>query len=327
MTVEYPVLPYFRCLNEGFVALVDVMGDDSSVVQAARVSYGKGVKTTEEDERLISYLMRNRHTSPFEMVEFKFLCRMPIFVARQWIRHRTANVNEYSGRYSVMKDSFFIPHPGSIAPQSEDNKQGRVENFKDEFDRAYDWCCKQEGNAASLVEDLRKASDEPLITQRQWARREAILKHIPDGLTFAGQVNHKIREANEKAWESYQALLSLGVAKEIARVLLPLTTYTEWYWKIDLHNLLHFLRLRLDKHAQAEIRVYAEAITMFVAEKCPVVWRAFSDSLHGCMLTSQEKSAIAGSIHLDEEIVRITSQLKDDGFTDRRIKEFWEKVS
>lgn len=214
-----------QVLDKGFVRLIEVMGDDAGIVQAARVSYGKGTKSVSEDEGLIRYLMRHQHTTPFEMVEFKFHCRMPIFVARQWIRHRTANVNEVSARYSAMPDMFYEPEAELCTTQSAQNKQGgtgvQVENSAE--------------IAATFVD-----------TQKQ-------------------------------AYGQYQHYLESGMRRELARVNLPVSLYTEWYWKIDLHNLLHFLHLRMDSHAQYEIRVFAEAMASLVKPHVPLAWKAFED--------------------------------------------------
>jgi thymidylate synthase (FAD) len=210
----------FPVLDKGFVRLVDYLGGDERVVQAARVSYGTGTKTYREDAGLIDYLLRNRHTSPFEQVVLTFHVKLPIFVARQWVRHRTARLNEISGRYSVMKDDFYIPEDGDIALQSTDNKQGRGE--------------------------LLDAA-------------------------FAGEVRADLEEGQRRAYGDYTALIDMGVARELARINLPLSLYTEWYWQIDLHNLFGFLELRLDAHAQLEIRRYAEVlfeITRKVAPRC-----------------------------------------------------------
>jgi thymidylate synthase (FAD) len=239
MNEENPSFPEgaIRVLDRGFVHLVDAMGDDSSIVQAARVSYGKGTKTLSEDEGLIRYLMRHRHTTPFEMVEFKFHCRMPIFVARQWIRHRTANVNEVSARYTEMPDLFYEPAPELCTTQSAQNKQG---------------------GTGKQVEE-------------------------------AAAVARTFRETQEAAYRQYEIYLEKNMRRELARVNLPVSLYTEWYWKIDLHNLLHFLELRLDMHAQYEIRVYAEAMAEFVKKQVPVTWRAFEDyALNGVRFTAPE---------------------------------------
>lgn len=219
------------------------MGDDSSIVQAARVSYGKGTKSVNEDRGLIRYLMRHRHTTPFEMVEFKFHIKLPIFIARQWIRHRTANVNEYSGRYSEMKDDFYLPEPEQIRHQSTMNKQGRSD----------------ENLPESQVNDIRDI----------------------------------LQKNQTEAFSDYKKMLDLGLAREIARISLPVANYTEWYWKIDLHNLLHFLKLRLDSHAQYEIRVYSQIIADIVKIVTPYAWEAFEDyELNSVYLSKQELIAL-----------------------------------
>jgi thymidylate synthase (FAD) len=210
----------FPVLDKGFVRLVDYLGGDERVVQAARVSYGSGTKTYREDAGLIDYLLRQGHTSPFEQVILTFHVKLPIFVARQWVRHRTARLNEVSGRYSVMRDDFYVPVGGDIAFQSRDNKQGRGES--------------------------------------------------PDA-AFAGEVRAGLEEGQRRAYDDYSALIDKGIARELARINLPLSLYTQWYWQIDLHNLFRFLELRLDPHAQLEIRRYAEMlfeITRKVAPRC-----------------------------------------------------------
>lgn len=217
----------FKVLDHGFVRLVDYMGGDAAIVQAARVSYGEGTKKVSEDRALIRYLMRRRHTSPFEMVEFKFHVKLPIFVARQWIRHRTANVNEYSGRYSVMKEEFYIPEAKDIRFQSTVNKQGRAE------------------------------------------------EEVPDELKR--RFIDFLKRTHAASYEEYERLIDQGLARELARIGLPLSLYTEWYWKIDLHNLFHFLRLRLDPHAQLEIRQYANIMADMVKIVCPMAYEAFMD--------------------------------------------------
>lgn len=265
----------FKCLDGGFVRLVDVMGDDAAIVQAARVSYGQGTKTISEDRGLIRHLMRHRHTSPFEMVEFKFHVKLPIFVARQWIRHRTANVNEYSGRYSEMKDEFYVPDPAQIRLQSLSNRQGR--------------------------------SDEALTDSK------------------ASEIVEMFSASQQKLYEEYSSVLQAGVAREIARINLPLSSYTEWYWKIDLHNLFNFLRLRLDADAQWEIRVYAERIEEIVKPIVPLAYEAFEDySLKSITFSANELKIIKDLI---------AENLSDDtDFTKYNIKggeirEFKEKIS
>ncbi len=233
----------FPVLDKGFVRLVDYLGSDARIVQSARVSYGEGTKTFREDKGLIDYLLRNQHTSPFEQVSLTFHCKMPIFVARQWIRHRTAKLNEISGRYSVMKDEFYVPGEDAISFQSTDNKQGRSED------------------------------------------------EVPP------EVKAKVRDLLEKgqhqAFVEYEALLEEGVARELARVNLPLSLYTEWYWTMDLHNLFHFLALRLDAHAQLEIRKYAEAILEITRAVAPVAVESFENHiLGGVRFNRQELEAL-----------------------------------
>jgi thymidylate synthase (FAD) len=257
---EYPVL------DKGFVRLVDYLGSDSRIVQAARVSYGEGTKTYRQDKGLIDYLLRNNHTSPFEQVNLTFHIKMPIFVARQWIRHRTARVNEISGRYSVMADEAYIPEPGHINLQSDDNKQGRAPEAVD----------------AALQQ----------------------------------QVLDILKQDQARAFNTYHKLLDLGIARELARVDLPLSLYTQWYWQMDLHNLFHFLQLRLDSHAQYEIRVYAEVILEIVRKVCPLACDAFENfsragqgfsgtevaalksmlAGHPCPLTGREKELLEGKL-------------------------------
>ncbi len=216
----------FPVLDKGFIRLIDYNGGDARVVQAARVSYGAGTKTVREDEVLIRYLLSHKHTSPFEMVDFTWHCKMPIFVARQWVRHRTASLNEISGRYSVMRDEFYVPAFDQIKGQSKDNKQGRE------------------------IENLPKEVGEEIRTQYE-----------------AGQRN---------SYDFYQHLVEKkGLAKELARINLPLSLYTEWYWKNDLHNTLHILKLRMDAHAQYEIRVYAEKMGEILKTVVPHTWKAF----------------------------------------------------
>ncbi|MCD1619762.1 FAD-dependent thymidylate synthase [Salipiger marinus] len=217
-------------LDHGFVRVVDYMGDDAAICQAARVSYGRGTKSVSNDEGLIRYLMRHWHSTPFEMCEVKFHVKLPVFVARQWIRHRTANVNEYSARYSILDREFYIPEPGQLAAQSVINNQGR-------------------GAALSGEEAQR------------------VLRYLQDDAS--------------RAYDHYQEMISTegqqGLARELARMNLPANIYTQWYWKVDLHNLLHFLRLRADSHAQYEIRVYAETMCRIVADWVPFAYAAFED--------------------------------------------------
>jgi thymidylate synthase (FAD) len=217
-------------LDHGFVRVIDYMGDDAAIVQAARVSYGAGTKKARDDAGLIRYLMRHWHSTPFEMCEVKFHVKLPVFVARQWIRHRTANVNEYSARYSILDREFYIPEPGALAAQSTVNNQGRGAVL--------------EGAEAARVLEILKS----------------------DAM---------------RSYDHYQEMLSQdgqqGLARELARMNLPANVYTQWYWKTDLHNLFHFLRLRADAHAQYEIRVYAELMCRLVADWVPAAYAAFED--------------------------------------------------
>lgn len=264
-----------KCLNHGFVRLVDYMGDDDAIVQAARTSYGKGTKTINEDRSLIRYLMRNRHTSPFEMVELKFHIKLPIFIARQWIRHRTANVNEYSGRYSEMPDEFYVPESNDIRKQSTHNKQGRAEEL---FDTA---------ESAQFVDNFAKEQ--------------------------------------ASVFNNYKTMIDAGMAREMARINLPLSIYTEWYWKIDLHNLFHFLRLRLDEHAQYEIRVYGEAIAEIIREIVPLAYEAFEDYiLNSIMLSKLEQNALAKMLGNKELKIE---DLADSGLSKREQAEFLCKIA
>lgn len=223
-------------LDHGFVRVIDYMGDDGAIVQAARVSYGRGTKKVQEDRGLVDYLMRHRHTTPFEMAEIKFHVKMPIFVARQWIRHRTANVNEYSARYSILDKEFYIPAPDHLAAQSNTNRQGRGEVL--------------EGAEAQRVLQLLRDDAE-----RNYASYVEML--------------------NEGEGDAAHDPGRKGLARELARMNLTLNTYTQWYWKIDLHNLMHFLSLRADHHAQYEIRVYAEAMLDVLKRWVPLTYEAF----------------------------------------------------
>ena len=225
-------------LDHGFIRVIDYMGNDSAIVQAARVSYGKGTKQKSEDRGLIRYLMRHRHSTPFEMCEIKFHVKLPIFIARQWIRHRTANVNEYSARYSILSKEFYLPDPQHLGTQSSTNKQGRSTQLKqDEIGRILD----------ILAQDAAQC----------YAHYEEMLNE---------DINGQILDSHRS-----------GLARELARMNLTLNTYTEWYWKIDLHNLFHFLLLRGDVHAQYEIRAYAKVLFQIVQKWVPVAFEAFEE--------------------------------------------------
>lgn len=251
----YTALPV---LDHGFVRVIDYMGDDAAIVQAARVSYGRGTKKVSEDRGLIRYLMRHRHSTPFEMCEIKFHVKLPIFVARQWIRHRTANVNEISARYSILDKEYYIPAPQQLAAQSSVNRQGRGDLI--------------EGEQAKAVLDLLRADAE-----RCYADYEFLLNVDAEG---------------NPADESRD-----GLARELARMNLTLNTYTQWYWKIDLHNLMHFLSLRADPHAQYEIRVYAEEMLKVLEAWVPATYEAFCDyRMGGATFSAKDLAAIKALI-------------------------------
>lgn len=254
----------FPVLDHGFVRVVDYMGNDDAIVQAARVSYGRGTKRKTEDQALINYLMRHRHSTPFEMCEIKFHVKLPMFVARQWIRHRTANVNEYSARYSILDKEFYIPAPEHLAAQSTINKQGRADVIEGSY------------------------AEEVLNTLRQ------------DALT---------------AYQHYEYLLNdeeadptrPGLSRELARMNLPVNFYTQWYWKIDLHNLLHFLSLRADSHAQYEIRAYAETMLDIVKLWVPHTYEAFMNyRMGGAHLSANALKAIQRMLK-GEDVTQATS--------------------
>jgi len=288
---------YVKVLDHGFVGLVDVMGDDSSIVQAARTSYGKGTKSVSEDRGLIRYLMRNFHTSVFEMIEFKFHIKLPIFVMRQHVRHRTANLNEYSGRYSVMTDEFYIPEQHRLQSQSVLNKQGSGAQLG--------------GAELEAVHDL--------------------IKHM-----------------STESYKSYLALINdpqsedywpidgrQGLSRELSRIILPQNNYTECYWKIDLKNLLHYIRLRADSHAQWEIQEFARALAQFVKAQCPIAFEAFEDYMeHSMTISRLEKNLLQDVIKSSnqagisfEECYYIMKQSADNlavtyGMSKRELTEF-----
>lgn len=260
-------------LDHGFVRLVDYLGGDARIVQSARVSYGEGTKTVREDRALIDYLLRNRHTSPFEQVILTFHVKMPIFVARQWIRHRTARVNEISGRYSVMRDEFYLPRPDEVRFQDDLNRQG--------------------------------SSDAEVPA----ALRERVIAAL--------------HEAQRRTYGEYEQLLEDGIARELARIGLPLSLYTEMYWQIDLNNLFHFLRLRLDWHAQYEIRAYGDAIGRCVQAVAPLAFEAFEEHLlHGASLSRSELAAVREAL----DLAKLEAGLAARGLRRTRRAELWRKL-
>ncbi len=257
--ILYDAIPV---LDHGFIRVVDYMGDDASIVQAARVSYGKGTKKVSTDAGLIKYLMRHWHSTPFEMCEIKYHIKLPIFIARQWIRHRTANVNEYSARYSILDKEFYLPTSENLAAQSQSNRQGRGEVLK--------------GDQAKKVLDLLKNDAE-----RTYSNYEEMLNERYDGTVI-----------DEK---------KIGLARELARMNLTLNTYTQWYWKTDLLNLMNFLRLRADHHAQYEIRAYAEVMLDTLKKWVPTTYEAFMDyRVGGTEVSAKGKNVIQKMIRGEE---------------------------
>ncbi len=250
-------------LDHGFVRVVDYMGNDTSIVQAARVSYGKGTKKVSTDSGLIKYLMRHWHSTPFEMCEIKYHVKLPIFIARQWIRHRTANVNEYSARYSILDKEFYLPSSEHLAAQSQSNRQGRGDVL--------------EGDHAKKVLDLLKNDAE-----RTYGNYEEMLNERYDGTVI---------DKNK-----------IGLARELARMNLTLNTYTQWYWKTDLLNLMNFLRLRADNHAQYEIRAYADAMLDTLKKWVPITYEAFMDYRVGGTEVSKKGKLVIQKMIKGEEI-------------------------
>jgi thymidylate synthase (FAD) len=264
-------------LDHGFVRTIDYMGDDAAVVQAARVSYGKGTKKVSDDAGLINYLLRHRHTTPFEMCEIKFHIKVPIFIARQWIRHRTANINEYSARYSVLDREFYIPSMDQLASQSTQNHQGRGDVL----------------DGAEANEVLQILKEDSL---RNYDHYVEMLNEDPDG--------NKIDKTRN------------GLARELARMNLTLNAYTQWYWKIDLHNLLHFLSLRADAHAQYEIRVYADAMLETVKRWVPITYEAFQQYRVGGVNLSEAALTVVKKMLSGDQIAQ-----EDSGMSKREWRE------
>ena len=264
-------------LDHGFIRVIDYMGDDNAIVQAARVSYGRGTRRVSEDAGLIRYLMRHRHSTPFEMCEIKFHVKLPIFVARQWIRHRTANVNEYSARYSILDREFYIPAPAQLAAQSAVNRQGRG-------------AVLEGADAARVLNMLR---------------------------TDAMQTyDHYAEMLNEDADGNPRDPDRPGLARELARMNLTLNTYTQWYWKTDLHNLFHFLSLRADAHAQYEIRVYAEAMIAATRAWVPIACQAFEDYRMGAVTLSAQMLAVVQRMLAGEAVAQAGSGLSRREWTE-----------
>ena len=269
-------------LDHGFVRVIDYMGDDSSVVQSARVSYGKGTKKISNDKGLIKYLMRHRHSTPFEMCEIKFHIKLPIFIARQWIRHRTANVNEYSARYSILDKEFYIPSAENLAAQSQINNQGRGDALTDD-------------EASNVIQILKNDAEQT------YANYETLLNENSSG----GVLDES----------------KSGIARELARMNLTLNTYTQWYWKIDLNNLLHFLALRADDHAQYEIRVYADVMLDLVKKWVPLTYEAFEDYRMGGTELSAKEIKLMRKLLKGEKV-----SFEEEGLSKREWSELQRKL-
>ena len=277
--VLYEAIPV---LDHGFIRVIDYMGDDSSIVQSARVSYGKGTKKVSTDEGLIKYLMRHRHSTPFEMCEIKYHVKLPIFIARQWIRHRTANVNEYSARYSILDKEFYLPAKDQLAAQSQSNRQGRGDVLQ--------------GKQAEEVLNILKDD-----ATRTYDNYEKLLNERFDGTTI---------DENK-----------VGLARELARMNLTLNTYTQWYWKTDLLNLLNFLFLRADNHAQYEIRVYADKMLETVKRWVPITYQAFMDYRVGAAEISSKGLKVIKSMISGKRVGQ-----EESGLSKREWNELMEKL-
>lgn len=295
-------LNYKQCLDHGFIGLVDAMPStpglgDGAIVQAARVSYGEGTRKVSEDRGLIRYLLRHQHTTPFEMAEFKFHVKLPIFVARQWVRHRTASINEYSGRYSVMSNEFYIPEPADCAPQSTVNNQGRSGNMTEKEASGVRWLIDANNDHCHKTYEtlLGNYNDDP---------DEALYSPYRE----------------EDGWfdDDYP-----GLARELSRMVLPVNNYTEWYWKSNLHNILRFLKLRNDPHAQKEIQVYAQAMEELITPYVPLTMEAFKDYVKGAASLSRMEvellKNLIGNKPIDESLAESL------GMSKREIREFKER--
>jgi len=274
--ILYEPLPV---LDHGFVRVIDYMGDDAAIVQAARVSYGKGTKRTRDDAGLINYLLRNAHTSPFEMCDLKIHVRLPIFIARQWIRHRTASVNEYSARYSVLDAEFYTPEPAQLAAQSSANRQGRD-------------AVLTPAESAKVLEMLRSDAEQAF-------------DHYHEMLNEDGDGNAIDADRS-------------GLARELARMGLPVSAYTQWYWKVNLHNLLHFLALRADPHAQWEIRAYAQVLLDIVAKWVPLTYSAFMRYQVGGAHITDEGLALIRKLIAGEDIDASTLEMSPREYRELR---------
>jgi len=277
--LETHMVDTFEVLDHGFVKLLDIMGSDEEVENAARISYGKGTRKVSQTRNLIRYLMRHKHTSPFEMCEVKFHIKLPIFVMRQLVRHRTANLNEYSGRYSIMSDEFYVPDEDYLQPQSQDNKQGR-----------------EKGELGNTI----------------------------------GDIHFEINRINDGAWMAYDNMIHWNVAKELARVVLPVSNYTEVIWKTDLHNFFHFVKLRSDKHSQREIQDYANAMYHLVYPHFPLCCEAFEHYVRNAVTFSEQEMDVIKSLleYADTKAALAGCMADYEGWHlgKRETEEFLEKI-
>lgn len=337
-TVWMPI--YTPVLDHGFVGMVDFMGDDNAVVQAARVSYGNGTKKVSEDRGLLRYLMRHRHTTPFEMVEFKFHVKAPIFVFRQWHRHRTFSINEYSGRYSVMTDEMYLPAAENVKPQAVDNKQGRSTNVLSENDIEATLLAMEESfmqcfDSYRYLLEAEVTPPEHIDRRRLWLQESAVnalrqmRQNYPDIEFTETALDDKIAEyyrANEFAVTGKDFP---GLARELARIVLPVATYSQMYWKGNLKNLLHFIALRSDPHAQYEIRVYSDAILDLIRPLVPWTVEAFMQyEFNSGRFSEMELSALKSIIqhYVGRDLGGDTKPLEDQlllaGSSKREVREF-----
>lgn len=340
LRVDFWKPQYKEVLDHGFVGLIDFMGDDNRIVQAARVSYGKGTQKKSTDEGLIRYLKRHSHTSPSEMVEFQFHLKAPIFVFRQLIRHRMANVNEYSARYSEMEDEMYFPKPEHMFPQSSTNKQGR----------SNEPLSPNNANAViTALEEIKESTyttyeyllgkpkmPDALVNRKHFIEEAALnaIKSLRDNGTIVtdAQINSYIKEyARTNNLDLFDDEFT-GLARELARIVLPVAMYSQMYWKMDLHNLFHFIRLRSDSHAQYEIRVYSDAILDLIQPIVPMSVKAFMDyDMQGAKLSRMELETLQLVVDYylntkENGKTNLEDQLKESGASAREIKEFLTKL-
>ena len=336
---------YINVLNHGFVGLVDFYGDDAAIVNAARVSYGAGTKKVREDRGLIRYLLRHLHTTPFEMVDFKFHVKAPIFVFRQWHRHRTFSINEYSARYSVMTDEMYEPTRDNLAPQSTSNRQGReahmlsesdyqavmatVDHIFEETYQAYKHLLgpNENGDVPSAPEAVQRRIDwckEAAVAAIQATRQRAIEAEDDVPEVTEEDLEAKIQEYMDQNGVASISTEFPGIARELARMVLPVATYSEMYWKGNLWNLMHFMKLRCDSHAQYEIRVYADALRDLITPHVEWAMEAWTDYLHEAKRLSRMevevvRRILVDGVHRPEDIERL---MKEAGCNKREITEF-----